>query len=82
MMCDLIRERKLEELAEDVPELKCLQKIIDSKESVYISWDLATLYPERINIARSPLVVTAGKVVPYDKRIHDERLKHWYGGSA
>lgn len=77
----LIVDRQLERLQEDVAELKVLQKIIDSKESVYVSYDVARLYPERVNRPRVPWQVKAGMVQPFDPKRHDDRLKSFYGQS-
>jgi len=45
MMVELIEGKRIKELAEDVGELKALQKIIDSEEMVYITWLLAGWLP-------------------------------------
>lgn len=75
MMTDLIKSRTLEKLSEDVGALKSLQRIIDDRNNVYMCWDLAALYPERVNTMRRPLVWTfapqkVGSVV-------DPRLAQW-----
>ncbi len=44
-MCELIEERRLEELEEDVPDFKPLQKIIDSARMVYKTWRVAGWLP-------------------------------------
>ncbi len=81
LMEALVVSRRLEELAEDVPQLKSLQKVIDDQESVYQSWDLAKLYIEKVNTMRMPLQCKAGMVVQWDEKRHDRRLKQWYGRS-
>lgn len=76
-MIDLIESRQLERLNEDVGELKALQKIIDDRSGVYMSWDLARLYPERVNTYRRPLQWT---LLPQKKDLmvcHDPRLSEW-----
>jgi len=79
MMQELIETRSLERLVEDVPQMKELQKIIDSKEAVYRSWECARMYPEKVNTARLPMTIRAGMVHKFDKTKHDERLRTWYG---
>ena len=73
----LILSRKLEELEEDVPTLKCLQKIIDDKEGVYTSYDLARFYIEKVNTFRKPLQWEAGMVHP-NPDFTDDRFTSWY----
>ncbi len=74
----LIIEKRIPELAEDVTELKCLQRIIDSEEQVYKSYDVARLYPEKVNTGRKPLVWGVGMVKPLAD-VQDERLKPYAG---
>jgi DNA polymerase I-like protein with 3'-5' exonuclease and polymerase domains/5'-3' exonuclease len=62
-MANLIQRGELEKLHEDVPELKSLQRIIDSREHVYLSWQLAKPYPEKVNTWRAPLKWSAGLVL-------------------
>jgi len=45
----LIKLKKIKDLAEDVHELKSLQRIIDSEEMVYKSYAVSCLYPEKVN---------------------------------
>lgn len=78
-MEELIVRHELHRLAEDVGELKSLQKIIDYEDSVYMSWSVARMFPEKVNTARAPLQVTAGMVCQWDPEQHDMRLKQWYG---
>lgn len=63
-MIELIEQRRLEELHEDVPNLKALQRIIDDREGVYTSWALAKLYPDKVNTWRRPLEWRSGVVLP------------------
>lgn len=77
----LMKERQLDRLSEDVGELKQLQRIIDSKDSVYTSWDLARMYPDKVNTVRMPLDMKAGLLRQWDAAKHDARLKHWHGHS-
>ena len=77
-LLDLITGRRLEALAEDVHELKSLQKIIDSADAVYSSWAAARLYPERVNTMKHPLQWRAGMVKPL-RPDTDERLKPYAG---
>ena len=48
MMKELIEGRRLHELQEDVAEFKPLQKVIDNARDVYLSYTLASFYPDRI----------------------------------
>jgi DNA polymerase I-like protein with 3'-5' exonuclease and polymerase domains/5'-3' exonuclease len=79
MMEDLIKTGELARLSEDVGSLKCLQRIIDSQDSVYESWQLARMYPEKVNTIRKPLQIQAGMVRQFDPQVNDQRLKKWYG---
>lgn len=56
----MIKRRTLQELAEDVAEFKPLQKIIDSEQHVYESYECALLHPEWVNHPRQPLQVVRG----------------------
>lgn len=73
----LILARNLELLHEDVPSLKSLQRIIDDRENVYLSYDLAKLYVGNVNTLRKPLIWTAGMVKPAPELSHPE-LAQWY----
>lgn len=77
-MIELIRLQKLEELQEDVGELKALQKIIDDAQSVSLCWKLAKLYPEKVNTMRKPLQWRPGMVKPLTRET-DERLRPYAG---
>lgn len=77
LMEQLIIDKKLEDLAEDVASLKALQKIIDDKESVYTSYACAKFYPEKVNTHRNPLQWEVGMVHP-DPEFRDDRFTHWY----
>lgn len=81
MMEGLIARDELGTLAEDVPQLKSLQRIIDSADGVRESWALARMYPEKVNTVRKPLQIQAGMVHRFDPKVHDARLKQWYGMS-
>jgi DNA polymerase I-like protein with 3'-5' exonuclease and polymerase domains len=75
----LMKKRELKELAEDITELPLLQKILDSEDKVYQSYDLARFYDEKVNARRTPLVIEPGMVQPWNPQEHDSRLKQWYG---
>jgi DNA polymerase I-like protein with 3'-5' exonuclease and polymerase domains/5'-3' exonuclease len=77
-MTDLIRTKTLERLVEDVAELPKLQKIIDDMQGVYLSYDLARMYPEKVNTYRNPLKWQVGMVKPAPERPHP-LLADWYG---
>lgn len=74
----LIQTRQLATLAEDVADLKSLQHVIDSAESVYNSYAAALLYPGECENVRRPLQWGAGYPV-LRSEIADERLRP-YGG--
>jgi 5'-3' exonuclease len=78
IMLDLIKTQQLGRLFEDVKEFPPFQKIIDSAQSVYMSYDCARMYTELVNTGRRKLELQAGKVVPWTQGC-DERLAHWYG---
>ena len=70
-MENLVRQRRLDALVEDVGELRALQKVMDSAEMVYRSWDCASLYPERV----SPRLFPRSNAAP----VQDERIGRWFG---
>lgn len=57
MLRELIIKRKLDDLVEDVPEFKPLQKIVDAKAEVYLSYACAIFYTHKVNTSRDPLQV-------------------------
>lgn len=73
----LIKTKKLEKLEEDVGELKVLQKVIDDRDGVYLSYELGRLHTERVNTLRRPLQWTAGMVST--KPAEDKRLRKYSG---
>jgi 5'-3' exonuclease len=75
---NLIKQKKIKDLAEDVPELKSLQRIIDSEDMVYKSYAVAGLYPEKVNTMRMPLQWRVGMVKPLAE-VTDERLQPYAG---
>lgn len=82
LMQALITSGRLKELAEDVGEMKELQRIIDSQEQVTLSWRCAKLMPERVNTLRHPLHWKAGFVRLWDELDDAGRvqtLKKHYG---
>jgi DNA polymerase I-like protein with 3'-5' exonuclease and polymerase domains/5'-3' exonuclease len=79
VMVELIKSRELGRLVEDLPRLKSLQKVIDDQEAVYQSYDIVSMYPDKVNTLRKPLERLASRVVDWDEARHDARLKKWYG---
>lgn len=77
-MEELITGRRLAELAEDVPTLKSLQKVIDDAASVYKCYELARFHVEKVNTLRRPIEWRAGLVQP--SKVFDERVKRFCGG--
>lgn len=75
MMEALMRTNKLATLAEDVGEMKELQRIIDSSEQVVLSWRCAKLMPERVNTLQHPLQWTAGFARLWDELAEDARVE-------
>jgi DNA polymerase I-like protein with 3'-5' exonuclease and polymerase domains/5'-3' exonuclease len=78
-MEDLIKTKTLERLSEDLEAMPSLKRIIESRDMVYTSWDLARMYPEKVNTMRRPLEIKPGMVRQWDPQQHDPRLKKWYG---
>lgn len=72
-LTELIKQRRLDKLKEDVAEFKPLQRIIDSAESVYTSWACAQFYPGKVNTYAAPMEIRAQAVVGRDD---------WYPGLA
>lgn len=80
MMADLIVNGKLATLSEDVGSLKCLQKIIDSKDNVTMSWNLAKLHIDEINTMRRPLEIKPGMAVQWKSTDYQvPALRRFYG---
>lgn len=75
LMKGLIESKRLLDLGEDVAELKELQRVIDSADSVYTCYALAKLYVEKVNVMRRPLQWRVGMVKPYGE---EDRLKPWH----
>ena len=78
LMLDLIKNRELHRLKEDLPQLKELQKIIDGADLVYTSYELARLRIDRINTLKRPLQWKAGMVKPRDQ--FEDRRFHKHAG--
>lgn len=76
MLTEMIQQKRLEDLHENVPELKALQRLIDDRDGVYLSWALASQYPEKINTWRRPLQWSAGMVKPATPDTHPD-LEGW-----
>lgn len=71
----LVQSGELEQLLEDVAQCKVLQRLVDDRENVYLSYQVASLYPDRVNTLRKPLVWQVGN--PKDFDWVDNRLKVW-----
>ena len=78
LMEQLIINKQLDKLAEDVGDLKVLQKVIDNADNVYASYAAGKLYPEMCENMRVPLQWTPGYVKPR-AQIEDERLTKFGG---
>ena len=57
LMQELIEQRRLHELEDDVAEYKPLKKILDHQRDVYLGYALAKFYPDRINAPENPLTI-------------------------
>ena len=69
----MINRGTLEELAEDVAEFKALGKVVDGRESVTTSYNVAKLRPEWCNTLRQPLQWQPGMV----EATTEARLREW-----
>lgn len=78
---DMVVEGKLDELKDNVPDLKSLQRVIDSKDQVTVSWNCAKLHVDEVNTKDRPLTIQAGMVQQYDRNSADQahNLKRYYG---
>lgn len=72
----MIKRRTLAELIDDVKEFKPAQKILDSAEHVYQSYECALLHDEWVDTLRQPLQWKAGMVRGLDV-VTDSRLYKW-----
>ena len=78
VMGDLIRQKRLHELAEDVAELKVLQRVIDKADDVYASYAADLLYPEECDKLHQPMVWSPTYV--HDRtEVDDARLRPYAG---
>ena len=78
LMEGLITNKQLIKLEEDVDTLKELQRIIDSADSVYLSYELARLRIEKVNTLRRPLMWQAGMVKPREQ-CEEQALRKYAG---
>jgi DNA polymerase I-like protein with 3'-5' exonuclease and polymerase domains/5'-3' exonuclease len=76
----MITEGKLHELQDNVEDLKAIQKILDNKDMVTTSWNVASLHIDEINTLRRPLEITAGLVKQWgDSPDQVRELQRFYG---
>jgi DNA polymerase I-like protein with 3'-5' exonuclease and polymerase domains/5'-3' exonuclease len=68
----LIQTQALEELMENVAELKSLQRIVEDRDNVYVQYALARQYPEKVNTWRKPLEWRAGVVLEAGDDTHPQ----------
>lgn len=78
-MIELIKQHELHRLEEDVAELPELKKILADQEGVYLSWQLASLYPHLVNTMARPLSIQAGVIKDWDAATCEARFKEFYG---
>lgn len=76
---NLLEQRRLGELAEDVADFKPLQKVLDNQETVYASYLCAKFYPQRVNTSREPLTIETGICQQWDSEIRHPRLREFFG---
>lgn len=76
---NLIQTKTLDELQENVADLKVLGKVIEHQEDVYKSYAAGKLYPDQCENMRQPLQWSPSYVHPRSE-IQDERLRP-YGGA-
>lgn len=74
----LIQTQTLGELAENVADLKTIQRIIDNADDVYKSYAVGKLYPEDCENMRRPMV-WGPSYVHARSEIEDDRLRGWGG---
>lgn len=74
-MQELVEQGRLEELVEDFASLKSLERIVDDRAGVYLSWQLAKQYPEKVNTFRRPLIWQVGMTKPANPDTHPLLLK-------
>jgi 5'-3' exonuclease len=79
---ELIETDQLHRLKEDVADMPELQKVIDAKDMVAISWRVARLHVEAVNTRKKPWTLMAGMVKQWSElapedRVHD--LREFYG---
>lgn len=79
LMGELIRNKQLKKLEEDLASMPKLQKIIDDAPNVYMSYELARLRIEKVNTVRRPLSWRAGMVTPRANYMGDDRLLPYAG---
>jgi 5'-3' exonuclease len=72
----MIKRRTLAELIDDVKEFKPAQKILDSAEHVYQSYECALLHDEWVDTKLQPLKIQIGQIKPKEE-IKDSRLFKW-----
>lgn len=78
-LIELIEQRRLGELIEDVAEFKPLQKILDNQEDVYSSYACAKFYTNRINTSREILQITTGMVQQWDPEVYHPSFQEYFG---
>lgn len=76
---DLLEQRRLGELEEDVADFKPLRKVLDNQQTVYASYQCAKFYPQRVNTSRAPLEIRTGMVEQWDPEIYHYSLQEYFG---
>lgn len=71
----------LDELRENVPDLKSLQKVLDDKVGVNNSWNCARLHLEDVNTCSRPLQIQAGMIRQWSEVMEEapHGFKEFYG---
>jgi len=82
MLEKLILSQDIKKLREDVSEFPKLQKIIDSEDLVYKSWQVARLMPDEVATKHHAIDWVPAMAMPWNEVPEEQRIpqmKHWYG---
>lgn len=82
---NLIKAGKLDELKDNVADLKAIQKILDNKDMVATSWRCASLHVDDVNTMSKPMDVKPGMIGQWHE-LADElkvpELRRFYGSKT
>lgn len=77
-LAEIIQNKDIPSLQENVEDLKAVQKIIDSEETVYTTWALSGWLPIKDHQLKWEPGFTHGR----DCETYDEAFDHWYQSST